>query len=153
MTQQPSTKLPTSTSQIRGLLKLQVEGDPHSSWEFVVSDEKTVKQYGVNLNEVNKLSGFPRTKGNSSGIGCILNSDKNIVEPCDASFHGYHEGDGYGKSFYIGSAEVRLGHDKTDEYRKFLRTAFNIDIGKTINPIPVWIDFKDNNEVYIRLRT
>ena len=72
MTQQPNIKLPTSTSRIKGLLKPQ--GNPRT-WEFVVSDEEIVKPYGVNLNEVNKLPGFPRTKRDDgvrdSGIDAI----------------------------------------------------------------------------------
>lgn len=77
MTQQPNIKLPTSTSRIKGLLKPQ--GNPRT-WEFVVSDEEIVKPYGVNLNEVNKLPGFPRTKRDDgvrdSGIRCNLISKK-----------------------------------------------------------------------------
>jgi hypothetical protein len=153
MIQQQSIVLPMSSSPIKGVLWPQTPGDPDSPWEFAVLDTKRSNEYGVNINEVNKLPGFPHTKKHDKkrdpGVECTLIDKNEPKNSCTAAFHGYHKGDCDGPGFYIGSAQRLLGNGHTKLYRGFLEAAFHIIIGSTTQPIRVWMDFKNNNTIFV----
>lgn len=129
--------LPLSISPIEGFLKLQANNS--KTWEFTVSDD-----------EVKKLPDYPRTVNvKPEGLPCKLINNDYV---CDASFHGSYEGDKYGRSFYIGSAQRRLGNDQTYKYTNFIGNVFGINVSCDKETIPVLLDFKKNNEVGVSRR-
>ena len=74
---------------------------------------------------------YPITHVNRrEGIGVTL-TDGN--HECEASFHRYKKGSGYGEHFYIGSANRRLGSSVyTEKFRRFLEEVGTVDKGTLV---------------------
>lgn len=71
---------------------------------------------------------YPITHGNRrEGIGVTLTDGHH---ECEASFHRYPKDSRYGESFYIGSANRRLGsRDYTKKFRRFLEEVGTVNEG------------------------
>ena len=137
--------LPISSVPLNGILHIQDPKKPWSSWEFYVGDEKEYHKYGVNKNELNKLSSYPITHLiYPEGIEITI---KNGEGSCQAAFHAYNPNARGGRHIYIGSRGKR-GRIFTKQYRAFLKK-FGVNIGVQVNPIPAELDFRDGNIVYV----
>jgi hypothetical protein len=121
--------LPVSSQTVDGRLEIQQKSKPSSPWEFAIRRSA----------ELSKLPNYPVTHLHCRrGIDCTLVCGK---WSCPAAYHGY------GGGIYIGSRGMR-GKGFTDQYRAFLQS-LRIAVGVDVEPIPVKLDFRPSNTVYI----
>lgn len=140
--------LPISSEPLNGVLHIQDRKKPWSSWEFYVGDDKEYHRYGVNKNELNKLSDYPATHiDHPNGIEVTIKYGEN---QCRAAFHGYNGNARGGRHIYIGS-KGKEGREFTEFFRDFLGR-FGVNVGVAIDPIPVKLDFHAGNVVYVSHR-
>ena len=135
--------LPLSTAPI--VCVLHPSDSP--KWEFFVGDDKVLSKYGTSIAELRKLPGYPIThKVKPYGILVTLYYGK---DKCKSAFHGYNSDNRYGQHIYIGSAFKLLGKSASKEFKQFLEKVFGIKVDKTTTPIPIKLQFQNNNSIHI----
>jgi len=153
-----NTPLPLSPEPINGVLHIRPNDKKPRTWELYVGGSKKYSYFGTSDTELNKLPAYPLTHPNGSPTGNNLPGGIGITlihgeDKCLAAFHGFGPVNRYNhRFFYIGSRGYRSWPNcrrNTAAFQRFLSRSFAIIIGTSVTPIPVKIEFRPSNTIYI----